>query len=82
MQVSGPDGKQHSAVSVDVDESTERWSELRLSDGSVLRTKIVVVGAFRLDNSYDADRNPVYVIKSHNVVAVLDVPEELKQKVH
>lgn len=82
VQIAGPDGKQQPATSVDVEESTERWSELRLSDGTTLRTKIVVVGAFRVDDSYDADRNPVYIIKSHNVVAVVDAPENLKRKVH
>ena len=71
----------HSATEVDIDESTERWSEIRLKDGTVLRAKVVVVSVARLDDQHDPDRNPVYNIKSQTIVSVVDSPDELKAKV-
>ena len=73
--------KRPEATVVDIDESTERWTELKLSDGSILRTKIVVVSAARIDNQHDSDRNPIYVINSHTIVTVVDSPENLQARV-
>lgn len=81
IQFKGTDGKQHRATVVDVDESTERWTVLKLSDGTTLRAKIVVLSVSRIDDQFDSDRNPVYAIKSHNVLTVDEAPEELKAKV-
>ena len=80
-KVPGADGKLHPATNVDVDQSTERWSEIRLTDGTVLRAKIVVVGAARIDGQHDLDLNPVYHVKSHNIISVVEAPDELKAKV-
>ncbi len=81
-EILGVDGKMHPVTSVDIDESIERWNEIRLSDGTVLRMKIVVVEVFRFDDQHDADRNPVYSVKSSNVLVVGEAaPQELKAKV-
>ena len=80
MEILGLDGKMHPATNVDIDESIERWNEIRLSDGTVLRMKIVVVEVARSDDQYDADRNPLYSVKSNNVLVVGEVPQELKAK--
>ena len=80
-QVLGADGKFHPATKVDVEESTERWSEMRLTDGTVLRAKIVVVGVARLDDQHDSDLNPIYHVRSQNIISVVEAPDELKAKV-
>ena len=79
-QTLGPDGKLHPATVVDVNESVDRWTEIRLDDGSVLRTKIVVVEVSRLNDMYDEELNPVYSVKSNTVVVVSSVPENLRAK--
>lgn len=81
VQVPGEGSELHPATEVDVLESTERWSDIRLSDGTMLRAKVVVVSAARLDDQHGPDRNPIYHIKSQTIVSVVDAPEELKAKV-
>ena len=57
----------------------ESWNEYKLSDGSVLKVKLVVKGVKRLQKC-GADGNPIYLIASDNIVRVLNVPKELKAK--
>ena len=59
-------------------ESTERWTEVKLSDGTTLRTKPVILGVVRVEGHYDADGNPLYALKA-NAVMTADVPEHLKK---
>ncbi len=66
-------------VEVAVSESTERWSEFKLEDGTVLRAKMTLTSAIRVDNQYDPEGNPVYVIKGLPVMAVISVAQEFKQ---
>ena len=68
-------------VDVPVDESSERWSELTLGDGTIIRIKMTVAQVVRLDGQFDKDGNPVYVLKSTPTVAVISVPEGLRKKV-
>ena len=66
---------------VDIVESIERFNEVRLDDGTVLRVKIVTTEVTRIDDRWDEEGNPMYAIKSHNVVTVSEAPENLKRKV-
>jgi len=45
-------------------EATERWSEYRLADGTILRLKPVVIAVFRAGAQYTEDGEPVYNMKS------------------
>lgn len=65
---------------VPIEESTERWTELRLEDGAVLRTKIVATGVVRIDSKKDADGNPLYLLKSTNALTVAAGPTKLGTK--
>ena len=67
------------AFEVAVAESTERWSEVKLEDGSVLRLKPVVLSAIRLAEKYDQDGNPIYSVKVNQVMAVASAPEHLRK---
>ena len=71
--VTGPTGESLSGVPVGIKESTERFSELTLEDGTILKTKVVAVDAIRLDGK-DGDGNPMYVLRSQTVVTVVDSP--------
>ncbi len=65
---------------VAIRESTERWTELTLEDGSVLRVKPMVVGAIRIDGQWDPEGNPVYALKGGpNVSMLASVPDHLKK---
>ena len=73
-------GQLFDGVEVPVAESTERWSEYKLEDGTTLRVKHVVSSIVRLDKVYDPEKNPVYVTKGTNVAATVLVPEHLRFK--
>jgi hypothetical protein len=66
------------AVEVEILESSEKWTELKLADGTIIRTKPVVLSVLRLEGLYDQEGNPVYQIKS-NLVMTASVPDALKQ---
>ena len=66
-------------VDVGVDESTERWTDVKLDDGSTVRIKSVVIGAIRLENEWDNEGNPVYSLKVNQVLVVADSPEHLRK---
>jgi hypothetical protein len=73
-----PNGQIVDASEVPVDVSTERWSEVTLEDGTVLRIKPVVVSVTRLDGHFDNDGNPWYMVKSNALVSIVEVPEALR----
>ena len=64
---------------VGISESTERWTEVKLDDGSVLRLKPVVVGAVRIEGHYDPDGNPMYALKANQVMIVTSAPVHLRK---
>jgi hypothetical protein len=64
---------------VNVSESNERWSEITLEDGTVLRTKQVVLNALRLDGRWDPDGNPLYTLKINPVMAIVSAPDHLRK---
>jgi hypothetical protein len=76
----GPDGRPVDGYEVPVRESTERWSEITLEDGTVLRVKPVVVGAVRLEGQYDPEGNPLYALKQgQNAASVYSCPDHLRK---
>ncbi len=66
-------------ISIPAISSSENWNEYLLEDKSVLKMKAVVTEIVRVDGSYDNDGNPLYVVKSSNVLTVSS-PVELKKK--
>jgi len=74
-----PTSPPRDAVEVGVQESTERWSEITLEDGTVFRVKLSVLSAARVDNEYDAEGNPAYALKMNPVVTVVSSPPALKK---
>jgi hypothetical protein len=74
-----PDGRIVEGFEVPVIESTERWTEVKLEDGSVLRVKPSVLSAIRVPDQYDADGNPMYALKATNAMMVVEAPDRLKR---
>ena len=73
-----PDGTEVVGSEIPVQQSTEPWSEYLLEDGSVIRIKQVLTQAVRLDNEYDKDGNPVYVVQGTSIV-VVSASEKLRR---
>ena len=72
-------GKEYEAVRVEANQSTELWNQYLLDDGALLKLKTVVTELFRVKDLYDESGNPVYVVKSGNIVTVV-APENLRKK--
>jgi len=73
-------------IEVGVRESTERWSEITLEDGSVLRLKPTVLSAVRIVDEFDPEDNPMYALKAGQVLLIASAPDHLRRpksgKVH
>jgi len=75
-------GKVMDGVEVPVEESTERWSEITLEDGTIIRVKQSIASVVRVDGQYDMEGNPMYVVKSAPAVAIVHVEEKYRRKVN
>ena len=64
---------------VPIIEVTERWSDITLEDGTVLRVKPNVLGVTRVDNQYDPEGNPLYALKSSQIMMVTSVLPHLRK---
>ncbi len=62
---------------VDFEPLAERWNEYRLSDGSLLKMKLVVTKVIRLDKWNDQGE-PIYLISSNNVISASVPPQLMK----
>jgi hypothetical protein len=67
------------ATEVPVKESTERWTEVTLEDGTILRIKPVVLSAIRVENQYDQEGNPLYQLKVNQLMTVASAPDHLRK---
>jgi len=74
----GPAGAASTAQDVDVQEAKEVWSEYRLSDGTVLRIKPVMITISRMEGEHTIEGDPVYNMKS-TLVTDVRAQKELKK---
>jgi hypothetical protein len=56
----------------------EHFNEYLVDDGTVVQIKLVATEIVKIDDAYDEQGQPVYVIGSTNVTTI-SVPEELKR---
>lgn len=75
-----PDGTMVDGVSVTIVESTERWSDVLLADGTRVKLKMSVISAARSDRHFDDQGNPIYSFDMTPQVVVTEVPPGLKRK--
>ena len=66
------------AVEVGISSSDEKWTDIKLEDGSSLRLKSVIIGALRVEGQWDVEGNPLYMIKANQVMTV-SAPEHLRK---
>lgn len=71
-------GREFMGSPVAVRNSNEQWNEYQLEDGSTIRLRTVATEVLRIDGEFDPDGNPMYVVKSGNVMSV-NAPEELRR---
>ncbi len=63
-------GNEVSGTVIDIIESVERFSEIKLSNGWVLKVKHVAVEVVQLDGLTDQEGNPVFQVKGANIINV------------
>lgn len=78
-KIRDPSGKVVDGTWVGIAESTERFSDVKLDDGTQLRVRTVIQEVIRFDNRWDANGNPMYSVTSATMPTVLDSPEVLKK---
>jgi hypothetical protein len=62
-----------------VKESSEKWSQFELEDGTVMRIKPAVMSAIRIDGHYDQEGNPAYAVKAGQIISIVSSPEHLRK---
>lgn len=72
-------GRQVEATPVEASQSSEKWNEYLLEDGTVLKMKLVLKKVLKVEGQYDAEGNPVYVMQSTNVTTVT-APSHLRKQ--
>jgi hypothetical protein len=65
-------------VDVAIDETTERWTDVTLKDGTTLRVKPSVLTVTRIDGEFDAEGNPMYALTATQVMTV-NAPAHLRK---
>ena len=73
-----PDGRTVDAIALGFQAGGEHWNEYLADDQSVIRIKLVVSDVFRLEDQYDPEGNPMYLVKSTNIMSV-SAPEKLRR---
>ena len=73
-------GKMVDGFDVPVTESSERWSEFTLEDGTIIRVKVNLIAAVRIPDEFDAQGNPIYVINAGPTIGVLPTDTNLMKK--
>lgn len=71
-------GREVDAIQVGFKVVREDWNEYQLSDGSEVRMRLLVSEMFLFPGEYDQEGNPVYLVKSTNMMVVRS-PDNLKK---
>jgi hypothetical protein len=74
-----PTSPKRDGVQVPVGDSTEKWTDVNLLDGTQLRLKASIIGAIRIEGEYDAAGNPAYTFQVQNMVTIVSTPDALKR---
>lgn len=72
-------GREVDATEVDFQTRKEEWNEYQLMDGTSIKMKLVVSEIFRVPDEWDNEGNPLYVVKSQNIL-VTRSPNNLKRQ--
>lgn len=72
------EGKIVEGLDMDFKSLKEDWNEYQINDGTIIRMKVVVTNVAKIPDRYDPEGNPIYLLKSSNVLSV-SAPEKLKK---
>lgn len=75
MKVRLPNGRELGAMDVDFETIKEDWNEYALEDGTVLKFKTVVSSIIRTEDYDPMTGDPVYHVRSTNILRVKVLPE-------
>ena len=75
----GPQGEDIFGHPVDVIESKESFSQVKLSDFTVIKVKAITKGAVRLVNHWNDDGTPQYIVSTDTVIQVVSSPPEFRK---
>jgi hypothetical protein len=74
----GPTGEPIDVTELSFQNVREHWNEYLLDDGTILKLKAVATEVFKQEGQYDAEGNPIYLLRSKNVM-VVSAPDHLKK---
>ena len=72
-------GREVDAIDVNFKVGREDWNQYQLADGTELRMRLIVSAVYMVPGEHDQDGNPVYVVKSGNII-VANSPDHLKKQ--
>ena len=72
-------GKAVWAEEIEFETEREAWNTYLLHDGTRLKLKSVVSEVLRIEDMFNPDGAPVYMVNATNIVSTI-VPEALKRK--
>ncbi len=72
-------GEEVEATPLDINQTNEYWNQYLLDDGTVIKMKLVATKILRVENKFDNEGNPVYIVQSTNITSV-NAPDNLKRK--
>jgi len=72
-------GEMVEATQAEINQSSEYWNQYLLDDGSIIKIKLVATNALRVEGKFDDEGNPVYLVKSTNIMSIKS-PDNLKRK--
>jgi len=71
-------GEEVLATPVEITQASELWNQYIIDDGTLIKMKPVATKVYRLDGRFDEDNNPIYLVKSTNIMSV-NAPAHLKK---
>ena len=72
-------GKLVDGTLIDINESTERFNDVKLADGTLIRVRTVIQEVVRFDGLWAVNGDPMYSIKSATIPMVIEAPAGLKK---
>ncbi|MCH7767538.1 MAG: hypothetical protein IH828_01215 [Nitrospinae bacterium] len=79
VRVTLPNGEESAALELDFDIVKEDWNTYATEDGTSIKIKLVVTKVTRIEGKYDEEGNPLYLVKSNNMV-VAAAPDHLRKR--
>ena len=73
-------GEEVEAEPIEINQANEHWNQYLLDDGTALKMKLVATKVLRIQNKYDNEGIPIYLVQSTNILAV-NAPSNLKRKI-